>query len=241
MQKDCLPTASNFGAFVYCGAKFFFDKDENLAAERQKTGESYDKSLKTQMREWGQQNEPECIDWLLKKYNLPASSVIYDGTAENAKTIQADMPQTKTRMQCKPDLLLEINKELHLYEFKSVSDTDYLKRPLQEHAIAQVWCYRYIQGAEWIKSYNVFRYAGHPFLKDHPPKINQPFSHILELHEEKFISLFQQYIEILEKINKKTIKEKDLTDLHRPQGDARKCNRCYYYKKNKCTDYFCGL
>ena len=60
------PSASDFGRFVYCGAKLFLDTSPTLESFRKAKHASYNISKQGRSLLIGQNNEHRCIEWLMK-------------------------------------------------------------------------------------------------------------------------------------------------------------------------------
>ena len=235
------PSASDFGSYVYCGAKLFLDKSPALEWFRKNKRESYDMGAKTKSRLRGQQNEHKCIDWILKMHK-ETQHIVFDGTGkENQQTFPAHI-KTDTlneTLQCRPDLILKREDQIFLYEFKAVSDAKYLSFTEYDSIHAQVWCYRFIDYFD-IDKYFLFRYYEDPFMWGVFPKEKELTEE--NLSDEKFAPLFKKYLSLIKTINSadKTLKiELDLDRLNRPINQPDKCNRCIYYNlycEPKCED-----
>ena len=230
------PTASDFGNYVYCGAKLFLDKEPSLASFRKAKHLSYDMSEKTRSRLIGQQNEYRCIEWISKKYNLN-QRVIFDGTGKNNQQffVSKIIPFNVT-LQCRPDLIINMSNQNILYEFKAVSKPSYLWYSEYDSNHAQIWCYKFIQDYK-IDKYFLFRYFEDPFTQGAYPREIELTDE--DLDNEKFSRLFEKYLNVIEVINKyHKFRNKeynlDLNELNRPVNQPHKCHHCIYFG-NYCT------
>lgn len=225
-------SASDFGSYVYCGAKLFLDKSPSLDNYRKAKYGSYDVGRKTASRNIGQQNEHKCIEWILKMYKQP-QSIIFNGTGkDNEQTFDADIKPLGITLQCRPDFIIKRAEQTILYEFKVVSDPSYLRYPEYDSVHAQVWCYRFIERFK-IDKYYLFRYYKDPFMYGAFPKETELTTETLD--DKKFIPLFRDYLNVIEtlnnaqKLSKKEYNKLDLTKLNRPVNQPNKCHHCIYY------------
>lgn len=224
-------SASDFGSYVYCGAKLFLDKSPALDSFRKAKHGSYDVGRKTVSRIKGQQNEYKCIEWILKMYKQP-QSIIFDGTGkDNQQLFPANIKPLGIILQCRPDLIIKRTDQTILYEFKAVSNSSYLWYPEYDSVHAQVWCYRFIEHFK-IDKYYLFRYYEDPFMYGVFPKENELTTEALD--DNKFIPLFTDYLNVIEALNnaKEASKKEyklDLTKLNRPVNQPNKCHYCLYY------------
>lgn len=236
-NESIQPSASDFGSYVYCGAKLFLDKSPALNSFRKAKHDSYGMSLKANSRLLGQQNEHKCIEWILKMHTVP-QSVIFDGTGrENQQTFPVTIKAEKLNatLQCRPDLILRRDNRTILYEFKAVSDARYLRYPEYDSVHAQVWCYRYIEDFK-IDKYYLFRYYVDPFLWGVFPTEKELTNE--NLSDEKFGPLFEKYLSFIKTLRtgKRSSKvELDLNRLNIPVNQPDKCHHCIYYNNQYCT------
>ena len=230
-NESIQPSASDFGSYVYCGAKLFLDKSPALNSFRKAKHDSYDMSIKAKSRLLGQQNEYKCIEWILKKNKEP-QKIIFDGSGkDNQQNFQAYI-KTDTltiALQCRPDLILKRAGQTILYEFKAVSDAYYLRYPEYDSVHAQVWCYRFIEHFK-IDRYYLFRYYVDPFMWNVYPNEKELTEE--DLSDEKFIPLFEKYLSFIKTLNsgiRSSKNEFDLNRLNRPVNQPYKCHHCIYY------------
>lgn len=226
------PTASDFGSYVYCGAKLFLDKSPGLDSFRKAKYGSYDIGQKTKSRLIGQQNEYKCIEWILKMYKQP-QKVLFDGTGkENQQMFPANINTLNVTLQCRPDLIIRRSNQTIMYEFKAVGDASYLWHTEYDSYHAQVWCYSFIEHYK-IDKYFLFRYYEDPFRQGAFPKESELTKE--HLSDEKFIPLFEKYLNVIETLNNANRSSKkeynlDLTKLNRPVNQPDRCHHCIYYK-----------
>lgn len=224
-------SASDFGSYVYCGAKLFLDKSSALASFRKAKHGSYDVGRNTVSRIKGQQNEHKCIEWILKMHKQP-QSIIFDGTGkDNRQLFPANIKPFGIILQCRPDLVIKRTGHIILYEFKAVSNSSYLWYPEYDSVHAQVWCYRFIDHFK-IDKYYLFRYYEDPFMRGVFPKETELTTE--DLDDKKFVPLFTDYLNVIETLNNaKNISKNeyklDLTKLNRPVNQPNKCHHCIYY------------
>lgn len=224
-------SASDFGSYVYCGAKLFLDKSPELDSFRKAKHGSYDIGQNTISRIRGQQNEHKCIEWILGQHGQP-QSVIFDGTGrDNQQFFPANIEPLGIVLQCRPDLIIKKSGWAILYEFKAVGNHRYLRYPEYDPVHAQVWCYSFIKHFK-IDKYYLFRYYEDPFIYGAFPEITELTTGILD--DKKFIPLFTNYASVIETLNnaRKTLKniyKLDLTKLNRPVNQPDKCHHCIYY------------
>ena len=225
------PTASDFGRYVYCGAKLFLDKSTALESFRKAKYSSYDIGRKTISRFYGKQNEHKCIEWVIKRHKQP-QNILFNGTGkDNKQHFSAKINPFDVTLQCRPDLIIMRSRQIVLYEFKSVGDANYLWYSEYDSVHAQVWCYSFIEHFKFDKYY-LFRYYVDPFKRGAFPKESELTKE--NLSGEKFTPLFEKYlnvIEILNNANRASKKEfkLDLTKLNRPVNQPDKCHHCLYY------------
>lgn len=221
------PSASDFGSYVYCGAKLFLDKSPALDNFRTAKHGSYDLSSKKISLLRGQQNEHKCIEWILRKHK-EHQNIIFDGTGkDNQKTFPAKIHNET--LQCRPDLILRRDDQTVLYEFKAVSDSRYLQYSEYDSVHAQVWCYKFIEHFI-IDKYLLFRYYEDPFMWNSFPKETELTEE--KLSDDKFIPLFEKYLNIIKIFNKGNSlskEELDLINSNRPVNQPDKCHYCIYY------------
>lgn len=234
------PTASGFGEYVYCGAKYFLDNDPTLDWFRKGKHDSYDESPKAKSLKIGQQNEHKCIEWIMTRYKT--GSILMDGTGRaNKRSFTANISPCKTTLQCRPDLIIKNEEQIILYEFKAVGEQRYLKYPEYDSAHAQVWCYRFIEDFK-IDEYYLFRYFEDPFMHGAFPRITELQN--TESSDEKFISIFEQYIEAIKVLNRiKTAPNRSYSNniiakFYKPINAPDKCFNCIYNVDNICKPKF---
>lgn len=231
IKRKVVPSASDFGSYVYCGAKLFLDKRPELDSFRKATYGSYDLSIKTHYRRAGQNNEGKCIEWIIKM-NKGKQNIIFDGTGkDNQQNLLAhiSLDALNISLQCRPDLIIRRTNQIILYEFKAVSDPYYLRLPEYDSAHAQVWCYRFIENLK-AEKYYLFRYYIDPFRKGDFPRETDLTEE--KLSDEKFFPLFKEYINLIEIFNNESLetnKDFDLDRLNRPVNQPNKCHHCIYY------------
>lgn len=230
-HESIQPSASDFGRYVYCGAKLFLDKSPGLDSFRKAKHDSYDIGIKAESRLRGQQNEHKCIEWILKRHK-GTPDIIFDGTGkDNHQTFPANIKtETNTAtLQCRPDLILERDRQVILYEFKAVSDARYLWYPEYDSVHAQVWCYRFIENFN-VDRYFLFRYHEDPFKWNVFPIQKELTKE--NLSDEKFIPIFEKYLSFIKTLQsgiRSTKNEFDLNRLNRPVNQPDKCHHCIYY------------
>jgi len=230
-QESIQPSASDFGSYVYCGLKFFLDKNPKLNSFRNAKRGSYNISNNALSRLRGQSNENRCIEWIIKKHKEP-QEIIFDGTGkDNQQTFPANINTNTINVtfQCRPDFILRRVNHTILYEFKAVSDSRYLFNSEYDSVHAQVWCYRFIESLK-IDKYLLFRYYEDPFMYNVFPKETELTEE--KLNDNKFIPLFEKYLKIVEILNKDNslLKEElDLISSNRPVNQPDKCHHCMYY------------
>jgi hypothetical protein len=225
------PTASDFGSYVYCGAKLFLDKSPALESFRKAKHGSYDTSKKAISRFYGHQNEYKCIEWVLKMHKQP-QNIIFDGTGkDNNQLFPAKINPFNVILQCRPDLIIKRSEQIILYEFKAVGNVNYLWYSEYDSVHAQVWCYRFIEYFK-IDKYYLLRYYIDPFMQGAFPKETELTEE--KLNDDKFVPLFEKYINVIETLNNANRASKkeyklDLTKLNRPVNQPDKCHHCIYY------------
>jgi hypothetical protein len=221
------PSASDFGSYVYCGAKLFLDKSPALDNFRKNKHGSYDLSSKKVSLLLGQRNEHRCIEWILRKHK-GHQNIVFVGTGkDNEQTFPAKI--NSETLQCRPDLILRRDDQTVLYEFKAVSDFRYLQYSEYDSIHAQVWCYKFIEHFK-IDKYLLFRYYEDPFKWNVFPKETELTEE--KLSDDKFISLFEKYLNLIKKLNSAKVTPKngfDLDRLNRPVNQPDKCHHCIYY------------
>lgn len=225
------PSASDFGSYVYCGAKLFLDKSPALASFRKAKHLSYDIGRKTIARLSGQQNEYKCIEWIFRMHKQP-QKIIFNGTGkDNQGFFLTNISPFNVTLQCRPDLVITRSNQTILYEFKAVSDLNYLWYSEYDSNHAQVWCYSFIKDFQ-IDKYYLFRYYEDPFKLGAFPRVIELTEK--SLSNEKFSPLFEKYVSVIEVLNNsnKSTKKKyqlDLTKLNRPVNQPHKCHHCIYF------------
>lgn len=230
-HESIQPSASDFGSYVYCGAKLFLDKSSELDSFRTAKHGSYDMGSKTASRLRGQQNEHRCIEWILKMHKGP-QNIVFDGTGkDNQQTFPSNINTNtfNSILQCRPDLILRRANQTILYEFKAVSDARYLWYSEYDSVHAQVWCYRFIDYFK-VDKYCLFRYYEDPFIQGTFPIEKELTKE--NLSDEKFIPLYEKYLSLIKTLNnvdKSSKKAFDLTRLNRPVNQPDKCHHCLYY------------
>jgi hypothetical protein len=225
------PSASDFGSYVYCGAKLFLDKSPSLDSFRNAKRLSYNISRKAFSRKIGQQNESRCIDWI-KKIHKQSQNIIFNGTGkDNQEFFLAEISPLNVKLHCRPDLIITRGNQTILYEFKAVSDLNYLWYSEYDSNHAQMWCYSFIEDFK-IEKYYLLRYFEDPFKQGTFPREIEITKALLS--DEKFIPLFQDYLTVIETLNSSSKSSKkrynlDLNKLNRPVNQPQKCHHCIYF------------
>ncbi|NCD03974.1 MAG: hypothetical protein EOM00_13475, partial [Clostridia bacterium] len=225
------PSASDFGSYVYCGAKLFLDKNANLDSFRKNKINSYNITRKAFSKKIGQQNESKCINWIMKKHKQ-SQNIIFDGTGkDNQEFFFANIRQINVELHCRPDLIITRDNKIILYEFKAVSDINYLWYSGYDSNHAQIWCYSFIKDFE-IDKYYLLKYFEDPFKQGTFPREIEITKDLLS--DEKFIPLFQDYLNVIETLNRsrKSLNKNynlDLNKLNIPINQPQKCHHCIYF------------
>lgn len=237
LSRDFKPKPSDFGNFVYCRKEWYL---------------KHKKPLKPKEKD---QNEDKCIKWVCNKERVTEKQIFFNGTGEdNPNSLTSEIESVS--MPCKPDLIINKDGRILLYEFKEVKEPRYLDLYEFDSVHAQVWCYTKLKEIK-INEYYLLRYFQDPnctFGSFSPRRYsNKPYCHRRltsnELNPDKFNKIFKEYIEIVKlfKLKEHEIRELFLHDIKvekmlrsiwtLPKDEDLKCSKCIRRIKGYCHLY----
>lgn len=238
LVRNFEPSPSDFGKFVYCRTKWYLDHVRPLKFKEM------------------DQNEDKCVKWVCYKEQLTEKQILFNGTGENdCEPLTSEIGSVS--MPCKPDLIINKNGQILLYEFKEVKKPEYLDFYEFDSVHAQVWCYTKLKEIK-INEYYLLRYFQDPFCTFgcfSPRRYsNKTYSHkrltLNELSPYKFKKIFKEYIwslELLLKLKKfkiEVFKSKNSTARELitsifilPDNKDLKCRKCIRRMKGYCHLY----
>ncbi|WJH37098.1 hypothetical protein N6H14_16335 [Paenibacillus sp. CC-CFT747] len=234
-MKANSPTPRDFGEFVYCGLKWLLDKKYDRKSSQVPFNE------RAFNRIVGKNNEHRCIDWVLNHFKRDKTLIIFDGTKHgDQRLLPIYVNKIGITMNGKPDLILDLNGRIYLFEFKLVEEMRYLDLSEFKSNHAQIWCYKF------LKDFNIDDYYLLRYFRDPNEKHTTSYRHYgrpyrltqltpLDLNDEKYLGLFSQYIQVMNSLaNRDGLIIQRLILDHSPKNkldEIPKCTNCIYNKK----------